>query len=163
MLTGKDANIHILRDFWKVSHLKAGLKVEVRQVQIRLLPHHNNVRTTTVVVVVVHTPHSILKNDSTCTIICTSKCTVQMMPNPKKLKNFLEFFGSKWTFEQYIFISILSAGAVAVQVWKKGSVHVWTTTTLNVECGNSLFYWELLFTQKLICFSFYWVSDHNYW
>ena len=56
---------------------------------IRLLPHHNNVWTKTVVVVVVHTPHSILKNDSTCTIIRTSKCTIQMMPNPKKIeKNF---------------------------------------------------------------------------
>ena len=45
----------------------------------------NNVRTTTVVVVV-HTPHNILKNDCTC----TSKCTVQIMPNPKKLKKLLE-------------------------------------------------------------------------
>ena len=36
--------------------------------QIRLLPHHNNVRTTTVVVVVVHTHHSILKNDRTRTV-----------------------------------------------------------------------------------------------
>ena len=60
--------------------------------RIRLLPHHNNVRTTTVVVVVVHTPHSILKNDRTCTVIRTSKCTVPMIPNPKKLKKnfFLE-------------------------------------------------------------------------
>ena len=46
-------------------------------------------RKTTVVVVVVHTPHSILKNDRTRTIIRTSKCTIQMMPNPKKIeKNF---------------------------------------------------------------------------
>ena len=58
----------------------------------RLLPHHNNVRTTTVVVVVVHTPHSILKNDRTRTVIRTSKCTVQMMTNHKKLKKNFKFF-----------------------------------------------------------------------
>ena len=45
----------------------------------------------TVVVVVVHTPHSILKNDRTRTVIRTFKCTVPMRPNPKKFKK--NFFG----------------------------------------------------------------------
>ena len=63
---------------------------------------------TTVVVVVVHTPNSILKNDCTRTVIRTSKCTVPMIPNPKKiLEFFLKFLGDKKTFEQYI----LSASA----------------------------------------------------
>ena len=52
----------------------------------RLLPQHNNVRTTTVVVVVVHTLRRILKKDCTCTVNRTSKCTVQMVTNPIKLK-----------------------------------------------------------------------------
>ena len=52
----------------------------------KLLPHHNNVRTTTIVVVVaVHTLHIILKYDRTHTVIRTSKCTVQMITNPKKI------------------------------------------------------------------------------
>ena len=57
-------------------------------VSIRLLPHHNNVRTTTVIVVVVHTPHSIPKNDRNCTVIRTSKCTVQMMTKQNRNSNF---------------------------------------------------------------------------
>ena len=70
----------------------------------RLLPHHHNVRTTTVVVVVVHTPHSIPKNDRTCTVIRTFKCTVQMMTNQtnikkifpkKKCQFFKKIFGGK--------------------------------------------------------------------
>ena len=34
------------------------------------------------------TPHSIPKNDRTRTVICTFKCTVQMMTNQKKNSNF---------------------------------------------------------------------------
>ena len=71
--------------------------------------------TTVVVAVVVHTPHSILKNDRTRTVIRTSKCTVPMIPFKIEKKNFwkisfqvfLKIFGDKKTFEQYI----LSAGA----------------------------------------------------
>ena len=70
-------------------------------IQSRLLPHHNNVRTTTVVVVVaVHTLHIILKNDRTHTVIRTSKCTLQMITNPKK-------FGKKYLlFKKKIFFGV---------------------------------------------------------
>ena len=83
----------------------------------------------TVVVVVVHTPHSILKNDCTRTVICKSKCTVPMIPNPKKLKkkiqDFYNFLGVSRHLNSIFWVRVQCGCGNKVSVW------VWTTTTLK--------------------------------